>query len=100
MRYSMGQNYAEALKWLWRSAEQGYGAAQYELGEFYEKGYAVPQNFILAYMRYTLAALEEPEDYQPLVKERFDVITPHMAPSQIAEAQKLAREWKPTKPPS
>jgi hypothetical protein len=51
-------------------------------------------------MRYTLAALEEPEDYQPLVKERFDVITPHMAPSQIAEAQKLAREWKPTKPPS
>jgi TPR repeat protein len=87
-------NNAEALKWYWKSAEQGYGPAQYELGNFYEKGFAVPQNYILAYMRYTLAALEEPETYRASVKERLDVITAHLAPSQIAEAQKLAREWR------
>jgi hypothetical protein len=28
-----------------------------------------------------------------------DALTAKMAPTQIAEAQKLAREWKPTKPP-
>jgi len=91
--FQKGSN-AEALKWYWKSAEQGYGPAQYELGNFYEKGFAVPQNYILAYMRYILAALEEPETYQAPVKERIDVITPHLAPSQIAEARKLAREWR------
>jgi hypothetical protein len=91
--FQMGNN-AEALKWYWKSAEQGYGPAQYELGNFYEKGFAVPQNYILAYMRYTLAALEAPETYRAPVKERLDVVTPHLAPSQIAEAQKLAREWR------
>jgi TPR repeat protein len=91
--FQKGDN-AEALKWYWKSAEQGYGPAQFELGNFYEKGFAVPQNFILAYMRYTLAALEEPKTYQAPVKERLEVITPHLAPSQIAEAQKLAREWR------
>jgi uncharacterized protein len=91
--FQKGDN-AEALKWYWKSAEQGYGPAQFELGNFYEKGFAVPQNYILAYMRYTLAALEEPETYQARVKERLAVITPHLAPSQIAEAQKLAREWR------
>ena len=91
--FQKGDN-AEALKWYWKSAEQGYGPAQFELGNFYEKGFAVPQNFILAYMRYTLAALEEPQTYQAPVKERLEVITPHLAPSQIAEAQKLARDWR------
>ena len=91
--FQMGNN-AEALKWYWKSAKQGYGPAQYELGYFYEKGLAVSQNYILAYMRYTLAALEEPETYRAPVKERLDVITPHLAPSQILEAQKLAREWR------
>ena len=27
-----------------------------------------------------------------------DIVTKRMTPAQIAEAQKMAREWKPTKP--
>jgi Tfp pilus assembly major pilin PilA len=61
---------------------------------FYEKGYDVPKNYILAHMWFSLAAVQDPA-YERVVKKNLDTITQHMAPSQIAEAQKLAREWKP-----
>jgi hypothetical protein len=37
--------------------------------------------------------------YQDAVKDR-DMAAQHMTPAQLAEAQKLAREWTPTKQPS
>jgi hypothetical protein len=35
----------------------------------------------------------------PVAVEQRDLIAKRMTPAQIAEAQKLAREWKPTPPP-
>ncbi len=86
------QNYAEAAKWLRLAAEQGLANSQNKLGFMYENGEGVPQDYVMAHMWFNLAAAQG----FPAVDNRERVIA-RMTPAQIAEAQKLAREWKPTK---
>ena len=84
------QNYAEAAKWYSLAAEQGDYGAQLYLGTMYANGEGVPQNYVKAYMWASLAAAKA----APLMKNR-DIIAGLMTPAQIAEAQKLAAEWRP-----
>jgi hypothetical protein len=51
----------------------------------------VPQDFVQAHLWLTLSAARGNAD---AAKNR-DLIASKMTPLQIAEAQKLAREWKP-----
>ncbi len=90
------QDYAEALQWYRKAAEQGYATAQYYLGVTYHTGLDVPQDYVQAHMRYNLAASRFPlgEDRDKAVKYR-DIVAAKMTPAQIAEAEKLAREWTP-----
>ena len=83
------QNYAMAAYWFRRAAERGEAPAQAKLGHIYEKGLSVPQNNILAHMWLNLAALQGTED----AKSRRDIVAQRMTPAQIAEAERLAREW-------
>jgi TPR repeat protein len=85
------QDYPEAAKWTRKAAEQGYAPAQANLGVLYWNGQGLPQDVVLAYMWLSLAAEQEPET----VTER-DLAASQMTPDEIAEAQRLAREWKPT----
>ena len=87
------RDYAEAAKWVRRAAEQGYAPAQADLGVLYWNGQGLPQDAVLAYMWLHLAAAQEPN----AVEER-DAAASQMTPDEIAEAQRLAREWKPTAP--
>ena len=87
------QDYVEAAIWTRKAAEQGYAPAQADLGVLYWNGQGVPQDVVLAYMWLSLAAAQEPD----AVEER-DVAASQMTPDEIAEAQRLAREWKPTAP--
>jgi len=82
----------EAVKWYRRAAEQGKANAQYILGLMYEIGQGVPQDYVLAYMWANLAASTGSEK----AGKNRDVIATSMTPNQLAEAQKLSREWKPT----
>jgi clan AA aspartic protease (TIGR02281 family) len=50
------QNYAEALKWFHKAAEQGSAAAQYRLGQMHLHGEGVAQDFAEAFKWYRLAA--------------------------------------------
>ncbi len=84
------RDYAEAAKWVRKAAEQDYAPAQTDLGVMYWNGQGVPQDAVLAYMWLNLAAAQEPD----AVRER-DVAASQMTPDEIAEAQRLAREWKP-----
>ena len=61
----------------------------------YYAGRGIPQDYIEAHKWFNLAAATdtEKEDRDKAVKERDDVAA-RMTPAQIAEAQKLAREWK------
>jgi len=56
----------------------------------------VPQDDVLAYMWFNLAAARG-EKYAGDLR---DDLAQHMTSEQIAEAQKLARDWKPTTQPT
>ncbi len=100
--YNLGdgvpQDYAESAKWFRKAAEQGNAKAQFFLGIMYEDGQGVPQDYAKAYMWFTLAASGFPRGYarDKAVKYR-DIVAAKMTPAQIAEAEKLAREWRPKK---
>jgi TPR repeat protein len=53
------KNYVEAVKWFLKSAEQGYDAAQYHLGNYYYEGKGVEQNYVEAVKWYLKSAEQE-----------------------------------------
>jgi hypothetical protein len=59
----------------------------------YSKCKSVPLNFVEAHKWFNLAAVQGVWMATEFQKD----ITRHMTPAQIAEAQRLAREWKPKK---
>jgi uncharacterized protein len=82
---------SQAAKWYRKSADQGYAKAQYALGKTYADGRGVLQDYIEAHKWLNLASSNgEPE----AAKQRDDVAN-KMTPAQVAEAQRLAKEWKP-----
>ena len=88
---------AEAHTWYRRAADQGHAAAQLLLGLAYADGVGVRKNVVEALMWLNLAAsnpASQKETHDEAVSNRDDVAS-EMTPAQIAEAQKLAREWKP-----
>ena len=84
------ENRIEAAKWFRRAADQGHSLAQAYLGLSYVTGLGVQQDNIHAYMWLSLAAARGDQD---AISNRNRVAR-QMTPAQIAEAQKLAREWK------
>lgn len=105
-QYSLGLMYAsgrgvpqdecEALKWFRLAGAQGVAGAQYSLGVMYASGQVAPQDYVQAHMWSTLAAsrLSPGKNRDTAVKNR-DIVAQKMTPAQLAEAQRLAREWKP-----
>jgi TPR repeat protein len=85
------QDFAQALKWYRLAADQNNAFAQNSLGMLYEKGRDVPQDTIRAHMWFNLSGAQ---GHAPAVKNR-DRLAAAMSREQVAEAQKLAREWKP-----
>ena len=88
----MRRDYAEAAKWLRLAAQQGRVAAQTELGSLYASGTGVAQDYVAAYMWLSLAAAQGDRDGA----ETRERIGKFMTPAQIAQAQKMAQDWKPT----
>ena len=87
--HGVSKDDAEAVKWYRKAANQGHAHGQYSLGLMYFKGLGVTQNFILAYMWFGLSAASGLK-YGPSGQDRAAW---HMNPAQIAEAQRLARQW-------
>ena len=61
------------------------------LGNMYAVGLAVPRDYIHAHMWLDLSAARSFEE----APSKRDSLTRKMTEGQIAEAQKLAREWRP-----
>ncbi|MGE3976104.1 MAG: tetratricopeptide repeat protein [Nitrospira sp.] len=87
----MPQDYQEALRWCRLAADQRHGPAMFLIATYYAKARGVPKDIVQAYQWYNLAAANGHEDG---VKWR-DRLALNMTPTQIAQAQFLARNWKP-----
>jgi TPR repeat protein len=85
------QDYAAAIEWYRLAADQGNANAQYNLGTMYARGEGLPRDNIRAHMWLNLSAAQGEQD----AAESRDRVARGMTPAQIAQAQKLAREWKP-----
>ena len=81
------------------AAEQGYGRAQSRFGWLYANEFGVPVDFVQAHKWLDLATVAHyPSWDKPGGKEAAEIrdrIASVMTAMQIAEARKLAREWKP-----
>jgi TPR repeat protein len=79
----------EAVRWYRKAAEQGFIKARDLLGLSYGDGKGVPEDVVTAYMWWNLASAQGDEDS----KLRKDELTERMTREQIAESQKMSREW-------
>ena len=92
------QDDAETVHWYRLAAEQGLADAQYDVGVMYEFGRGVPQDDVQAHMWFNLAASRMNGEYREIVVRNRDRVAGRMDPTQIAEGQRLAREWDAAHP--
>ena len=88
--YNKSKNYTEAVKWLRKAAEQGYGGAQESLGFSYEAGTGVTRDNIEAYKWLLLALVHTDTETST---HFFDALAERMTPEQIAEGKRRAAEF-------
>ena len=86
-------DYETALKKFRLLTEQGHATAQNNLGLRYYYGGGVQKNDIQVYKWSYLAAAQ---GYTDAIK-RLESLETKMTPAQVAEAQRLARKWRPKK---
>lgn len=89
---------AEALKWYRLAADRGDAEAQNNLGVIYSDGKGVPPNLVEATKWFKVAAARFPaaeKDKRDKAMKNSELLAKKMTPTQVAEADKLAREWKP-----
>lgn len=94
-RGGLKQDYTEAERWHRRAAEQGDPFAQASLGILLRFGKGVPQDNIQAYKWFEIAASRTTGGERESITELRDSTASRLTPEQLAEARRLAREWKP-----
>ncbi len=85
------QDFRMAVRWYRRAADQGNSLAQTRLGLLYERGDGVTKDYVQAYMWYKLGAANG-GNTGAMMRDELAI---KMTSDQLAEAKKLAREWKP-----
>ena len=100
----VSQNYLEAARWLQRAANQGFGPAQAVVGAMYARAQGVPQDYVQAYMWLNLAAVGETygaemREIDAAVAETRDIVAARLSPAQRAQAEEMARNWRPESQP-
>ena len=84
---------AQEAAWFRKAAEQGHARAQHNLGVMYRNGHGVPQDYVESHKWFNLAASRASAEDQKQFAEFRNGVAQLMTPAQLAEAQKLAREW-------
>jgi hypothetical protein len=102
LRYYRGrgvkQDYAEALRWYRKAADQGDADAQFSLGFEHYEGRKVAKDNVAALMWMILASRGvgggEPRESQEVIAHFRQKVSGDMTSQQIAEAERRAGEWK------
>jgi uncharacterized protein len=92
----------EAARWYRRAAEQGSSPhSQYELSRMYAEGWGVPKDYVAAYMWLSVAMSNGYNSGRggrwrsSGGRGELGTLARSMTAAQVAEAKKLASEWKP-----
>jgi S1-C subfamily serine protease len=85
------QDRQEAARWFHMAAASEEPYAQFSLGSMYAHGRGVTQDYVQAHMWFNLAAARGYEK----AEEQRDILSRRMSAAQLAEAQRLARAWRP-----
>ena len=98
-RSGLKRDYAEAARWYLKSAEQGNVYAQASLGILYHAGKGVSLDNVQAEMWFTISAGHAPKDDLGTIAEMRDSVAARLTKEQLAEARRMARDWKPKEQP-
>lgn len=88
----------QGIQWIRHAAERGFPPAQNQLGQCYEKGKGVPKDPLQAYKWYALAAAKD-DAHAVEIRVSLAKVEALLSQEQVAEAQRLAREFKPVNLP-
>ena len=88
------RDYMKALMWFRKAADQGDSSAQFNLGVMYGNGDGMSQDKTLAMMWYLIAKASNHEN----ADQNLQKFKSQSTSTQIAEAQRMAREWLATHP--
>jgi TPR repeat protein len=94
-RGGLKKDYAEAERWYLRAAEQGDPFAQASLAILLRFGKGIAQDYVEAYKWFYLAASRTTGSDRESIVELRDSTAARMTAEQVAEASRLARQWKP-----
>jgi len=86
---SVPQDYEKASKWHRMASDQGYANAQIMLGGMYALGHGVDKDFVKAHKWFNIAASQGKDE----ARKQRDSVAEILESDQIAEAQRLSREW-------
>ena len=81
-------DYAKAMEWYLMAAEQGDATAQFNIGQLYAFGTGVPVDPVFQHMWYSISSAHGFE-----AAGSVNRVQRRMTPAQLAEAQRLSREW-------
>ena len=91
--------FTEAMRWFEKAAEQGHAPALANLGAMYFHARGAKRNYVQAHLWLSLAARHG----DPEAATQRDHVATFMTADAIAEAEALARSWRPkpaeTRPP-
>lgn len=90
------QDYREAARWMKRAAAQGVPDAQYLLGLMYDKGQGVEQDFVRAHAWLNLAVAAADSGHRADWALIRNAVGGKLTAEELATAQRLALEWRPT----
>ncbi len=96
--HGVPQDYAQAAKWFRLAADQANAWAQIMLGIMYQAGDGVPQDYVEAHKWFNLSAAwasDDEKDVRHGAVNKRDILARMMTPTQVAEAQRMSREWQP-----
>ena len=85
----MGTNSAEAVKWFRRSADQGFGIAQFNLGIAYANGDGVTRNAQAAYGWFLLAKAQNVNG----ASQRLESLAKTLSPTERQAAESWVKDW-------
>ena len=94
----MPQDYRQSAKWYRNAAGQGHARAQLNLGAMYANGEGVPRDYVQAHKWFDLAESNLPAsqaESRVLAVNARNRLATKMTPAQLAEAENLAKAWKP-----